>query len=202
MNRYSQNDEQTYILNYFANHAPGHLLDIGANDGQTLSNSRALIEYKDWSGLLVEPSPTAFNKLNSLYKDNDLVECLNVAIANEKGRIEFYDMESHLGNGDTSLLSTAVAAELPKWAATTEFKKIKVKAVTYAEIVDTYDFITIDCEGLDLDVLRQIDLKHTQMVCVEHNSVRDVRNAIIDYCGKAGLTKKIYECMENVIMAR
>jgi FkbM family methyltransferase len=202
MTKYSQNEEQTYILNYFANHAPGHLLDIGANDGQTLSNSRALIEYKDWSGLLVEPSPTAFKKLNSLYKDNDLVECLNVAIANEKGRIEFYDMESHLGKGDTSLLSTAVATELPKWASTTEFKKIKVKAVTYAEIVDTYDFITIDCEGLDLDVLRQIDLKHTQMVCVEHNSVRDVRNAIIDYCGKAGLTKKIYECMENVIMAR
>ncbi len=156
MTKYSQNLEQDYILNYFANHAPGHLLDIGANDGQTLSNSRALIEYKDWSGLLVEPSPTAFKKLNSLYKDNDLVECLNVAIANEKGRIEFYDMESHLGKGDTSLLSTAVVSELPKWAATTEFKKIKVKAVTYAEIIDTYDFITIDCEGLDLDVLRQI----------------------------------------------
>jgi len=202
MTKYSQNLEQDYILNYFANHAPGHLLDIGANDGQTLSNSRALIEYKDWSGLLVEPSPTAFKKLNTLYKDNDLVECLNVAIANEKGRIEFYDMESHLGKGDTSLLSTAVVSELPKWAATTEFKKIKVKAVTYAEIIDTYDFITIDCEGLDLDVLRQIDLKHTQMVCIEHNSVRDVRNAIIDYCGKAGLNKKIYECMENVIMAR
>ena len=202
MTKYSQNDEQTYILNYFANNAPGHLLDIGANDGQTLSNSRALIEYKEWSGLLVEPSPTAFKKLSALYKDNDLVECLNVAIANEKGKIEFYDMESHLGNGDTSLLSTAVVTELPKWAATTEFKKIKVKAVTYADIVDTYDFITIDCEGLDLDVLRQIDLKHTQMVCVEHNSVRDIRNAIIDYCGKAGLIKKIYECMENVIMAR
>ena len=202
MINYSQNQEQTYILNYFVNHAPGHLLDIGANDGQTLSNSRALIEYKDWSGLLVEPSPTAFKKLNTLYKDNDLVECLNVAIANEKGRIEFYDMENHLGKGDTSLLSTAVASELPKWAATTEFKKIKVKAVTYADIIDTYDFITIDCEGLDLDVLRQIDLKHTSLVCIEHNSVREVRNAIIDYCAKAGLTKKVYECMENVIMGR
>ena len=177
-------------------------MDIGANDGQTLSNSRALIEYYDWSGLLVEPSPTAFKKLQTLYKDNDLVECLNVAIANEKGRIEFYDMESHLGKGDTSLLSTAVVTELPKWAATTEFKKIKVKAVTYADIIDTYDFITIDCEGLDLDVLRQIDLKHTQMVCVEHNSVREVRNGIIDYCSKEGLTNKIYECMENVIIAR
>ena len=51
-------------------------------------------------------------------------------------------MESHLGKGDTSLLSTAVATELPKWAATTEFKKIKVKAVTYADIVDTYGLLS------------------------------------------------------------
>lgn len=201
MTKYSQSDEQVYILNYFSNHAPGHLLDIGANDGQTLSNSRALIEYKDWSGLLVEPSPTAFKKLNALYMNNDLIECLNVAMATEKGRIEFYDMGDHLGKGDTSLLSTAVKSETERWG-NVEFKKVKVKAITYAEIVDAYDFITIDCEGLDLAVLMQIDLKNTQMVCVEHNSVRDVRNAIIDYCSKAGLTKKIYECMENVILAR
>lgn len=197
---YSQNDEQQHIVNYFGN-KPHHLLDIGANDGQTFSNSRYLLEHLNWSGLLIEPSPTAFKKLNSLYKDNDLVECLNVAIANEKGRIDFYDMGEHVGKGDTSLLSTAVQSETNRWAGT-QFAKCKVKAITYAEIIDTYDFITIDCEGLDLDVLRQIDLKHTSLVCVEHNSVREVRNAIIDYCAKAGLTKKVYECLENVIMGR
>ena len=197
---YSQNDEQQHIVNYFGN-KPHHLLDIGANDGQTFSNSRYLLEHLNWSGLLIEPSPTAFKKLKSLYKDNDLVECLNVAIANEKGRIDFYDMGSHIGNDDTSLLSTAVQSETNRWAGT-QFAKCKVKAITYAEIIDTYDFITIDCEGLDLDVLRQIDLKHTSLVCVEHNSVREVRNAIIDYCAKAGLTKKVYECLENVIMGR
>jgi FkbM family methyltransferase len=200
MIKYSQNDEQQYIVNYFGT-KPHHLLDIGANDGQTFSNSRYLIEHLHWSGLLIEPSPTAFKKLNALYKDNDLVECLNVAIANEKGRIDFYDMGEHIGNGDTSLLSTAVQSETNRWACT-QFAKCKVKAITYEQIVDTYDFITIDCEGLDLDVLRQIDLKHTSLVCVEHNSVRDTRNAIIDYCGKAGLTKKIYENLENVIMGR
>lgn len=197
---YSQNQEQQYIVNYFGN-KPHHLLDIGANDGQTFSNSRYLLEHLGWSGLLVEPSPTAFKKLKALYKDNDLVECLNVAIANEKGRIDFYDMGEHIGKGDSSLLSTAVQSETNRWIGT-QFAKCKVKAVTYADIIDTYDFITIDCEGLDLDVLKQIDLKHTSLVCIEHNSVREVRNAIIDYCAKAGLTKKVYECLENVIMGR
>lgn len=197
---YSQNDEQQHIVNYFGN-KPHHLLDIGANDGVTFSNSRYLLEHLNWSGLLIEPSPTAFKKLNGLYKDNDLVECLNVAIANEKGRIDFYDMGEHVGKGDTSLLSTAVQSETSRWNGV-QFNKVKVKAVTYADIIDTYDFITIDCEGLDLDVLRQIDLKHTSLVCIEHNSVREVRNAIIDYCAKAGLAKKVYECLENVIMGR
>jgi FkbM family methyltransferase len=198
--RYSQNLEQDYIVNYFGT-KPHHLLSVGENDGITFSNSRYLLEHLGWSGLLVEPSPTAFKKLNALYKDNDLVECLNVAIANEKGRIDFYDMGEHVGKGDTSLLSTAVQSETSRWVGT-QFAKCKVKALTYADIIDTYDFITIDCEGLDLDVLKQIDLKHTSLVCVEHNSVREIRNQIIDYCGKAGLTKKVYECMENVIMGR
>ena len=198
--RYSQNLEQDYIVNYFGD-KPFHLLDIGANDGQTFSNSRYLLEHLGWSGLLVEPSPTAFKKLKALYANNDLVECLNVAIANEKGRIDFYDMGEHVGNGDSSLLATAVQSETNRWAGT-QFTKCKVKAVTYADIVDTYDFITIDCEGLDLDVLKQIDLKHTSLVCVEHNSVREIRNGIIDYCASFGLNKKVYECMENIILGR
>ena len=124
-----------------------------------------------------------------------------MAIANEKGRIDFYDMGEHVGKGDTSLLSTAVQSETNRWNGV-QFNKVKVKAVTYADIIDTYDFITIDCEGLDLDVLKQIDLKHTSLVCVEHNSVREIRNGIIDYCAAFGLNKKVYECMENIILGR
>lgn len=200
MKIYSQNDEQIHIVNYFGN-KPHHLLSVGENDGQTFSNSRYLLKELNWSGLLVEPSPTAFKKLKALYNDNDLVECLNVAIANEKGRIDFYDMGEHVGKGDTSLLSTAVQSETNRWNGV-QFNKVKVKAVTYADIIDTYDFITIDCEGLDLDVLKQIDLKHTSLVCVEHNSVREIRNGIIDYCAAFGLNKKVYECMENIILGR
>ena len=40
---YTQQLEQDVILNYFENKEHGTLLDIGANDGETFSNSRALI---------------------------------------------------------------------------------------------------------------------------------------------------------------
>ncbi len=58
---YSQNNEEQIIIEYFKDFK-GHLLDIGANDGLTLSNSRKLIEL-GWTGDLVEPSPNAFQKL-------------------------------------------------------------------------------------------------------------------------------------------
>jgi len=40
----------------------GFLVDVGANDGITFSNSRALLERK-WKGMLVDPNPTAFRLL-------------------------------------------------------------------------------------------------------------------------------------------
>ena len=58
MKDYSQNGEQKIILEYFQDKYKGKVLDIGANDGITLSNSRALIE-KGWDGVLIEPAPSA-----------------------------------------------------------------------------------------------------------------------------------------------
>ena len=55
---YSQNGEQLIIEKYFGDFK-GILLDIGANDGETLSNSRSLIK-KGWQAVLVEPSESAF----------------------------------------------------------------------------------------------------------------------------------------------
>lgn len=199
MTNYSQNSEQEVILSYFAKKGPGHLLDIGANDGQTFSNSRALLEHFDWSGLLVEPSPTAFKKLNTLYGNNNLVECLNVAIGTIKGKIDFYDMGDHVGRGDTSLLATTAKDEMNRWRGT-QFTKTRCKCVTYSEIEDVYEFITIDAEGVDIDILKQINLRHTQMLCIEwNNKIADL--AVIRSIVPVEM-KEIYRSLENVIFAR
>ena len=51
---YTQNNEEALILNHFTNRNPSDLtvLDIGANDGKTFSNSLKVIEL-GWHGLLV-----------------------------------------------------------------------------------------------------------------------------------------------------
>ena len=194
---YSQNNEQLVIEAYFKG-KPGHLLDIGANDGQTFSNSRNLLLNLNWSGLLVEPAPKPYAKLKALYKGNDLVQTLNVAIGDAEEWVDFYDMGEHVGNGDSSLLSTMVQSECDRWNGT-KFKKTKVRCQPYSEIEDVYDFITIDAEGKDIDILRQIDLKHTYCLCIEWNNNNEVLEEI-----RAIVPARfsiIHKNLENVIFA-
>ena len=114
---YSQNAEEKIILEYFEkkhSNFSGALLDIGANDGRTLSNSLALIERR-WKAVLIEPDADAFEKLIALHQGNEKVICYNIAIASEDGEMDFYKSGTHLNNGDTGLLSTLSQRDYDKW---------------------------------------------------------------------------------------
>ena len=202
MNHYSQSSEDKVIQNYFGLYK-GVLLDIGANDGKTFSNSLALIE-KGWEGVLVEPAPKAFDKLCELHKGNPFVKPLNVAIGTENEAADFWDMGQHVGNGDSSLLSTMKESETGRWVGT-EFTKIKVRCVDYVSFLEfspvkSFDFITIDAEGQDISILRQIDLSAVKCLCIEWNG-NEGDLAVIRSIVPVEM-KEIYRSLENVIFAR
>lgn len=176
MQVYSQNEEQKVILNYFKDKA-GTLLSIGENDGQTLSNTRALI-LNGWVGDLVEPAPIPLEKLKELYKDNHSINIIDSAICDYTGVMSFFVSGEHLGKGDTGLLSTLSLADKQKWEKSTEFKELTIPTLSWADFYNQrgfpkYDFISIDAEGYDFNILSQIDLIETQtaMVCIEWNSL-------------------------------
>ena len=90
-----------------------------------------------------------------------------------------------------------------------EFEKVEVDVLTFNDFrtkkvpgMFRFDFITIDAEGMDLAILQQIDLTkyQTKLVCIEHNSVPEAKEAMIAYCRSHGLVEIIYESGENVIM--
>jgi FkbM family methyltransferase len=197
MKNYSQNQEDIIVQNYFQGYI-GKLLSIGENDGITLSNSRALIEL-GWKADLVEPSPTAYKMLENLYKKNDNVTTHKVAIGKRNGFTQLFDMGTHLGRGDTSLLSTIKEKEMERWRGT-EFKPVKVKVMTYDKFTqETYDFISIDAEGMDIDILKQINLDGVKCLCIEYNNDRHAEAEI------RGLVperfKEIYRSLENLVYA-
>ncbi len=177
---FSQNNEELVIKKFFESPAgnlkPGTLLSIGENDGETLSNSRALI-LGGWTAVLIEPDPVAFSKLQALYKDNTRVDVFDFGIGDVRGRIPFYSSDTHLDKGDTGLLSTFSEVETKRFPGTV-FHKIEADMLTWAEFYSmevgprTYDAVLIDAEGFDLKILRQLDFSilKTKLVCVEWNS--------------------------------
>lgn len=200
---FSQNNEQEVILDYFKNQPEGCFLDIGANDGQTLSNSRALA-LSGWSGVCVEPAPDPFQKLETLY-DGSKVLVFECAIGKENGKMPFHISGSHLHKGDSGLLSTLEPDEMKRWQGTEQFVESEVDVLTWPSFyagcsVKTFDFISIDAEGLDFFILKEMNLKEmaTKLVCVEWNSNKMMKSAFHSIFTHFGF-RPIHTNFENLI---
>lgn len=162
---YSQNDEERVILDLFATQQSGHLLDIGAFDGKTFSNSLALIE-RGWSGVLVEPNPTSLKALIDLHGQNGKVQIIGGLVSPEPGLKKFFTCNDAVSTTDEQF------TELWK-SAGVKFQPIWLPPVHPAEIVygHRFDFITVDVEDGTLPIIRSMISAFTQakVVCVEHS---------------------------------
>jgi len=201
----SQNNEAQIVADYFKGFK-GTVLDIGANDGQTFSNSYDLIK-SGWSAVLIEPG-TVFTQLQELHKGNKLVNCYQLAIADKEQILTFYESGAHVKNGkDTGLVSTLDYNESIRWRNSgVEFTERKVQAVPFSWVYKwhkQFDFITIDAEGFDLQILKQIDLVKVgcRCLCIEWNGVIDLKREYSNYVAIWGL-RLISENRENLIFAK
>ena len=209
---YSQNNEDEIIFNWFQMNCqpkerPFSVLDIGANDGKTFSNSLLFIE-NGWEGHLLEPS-SVFSRCKSLHEDNELVKVYQLGIAEQNGLIDFYESGSFEGY-DKALVSCVDPNEMKRWGNSVSFEKTEAQFLTFEDFVfkynldkNTFDFITIDAEGLDRDILSQIDLElhKVSCLCIEWNSNDTFGTYFTRYCNDFGLSE-IHRNAENIIFAR
>ncbi len=189
---YSQNNEQDIILDYFKNKPHCTFLDIGANDGETFSNTRALA-LNGWPGVCIEPGLAAFEKLKILYPESNPVECFNIAITRSDGPIVLHESDS-IYSSDVGLLSSCIFAETLKWKHETTFSDTVALGVSWNTFLkefrnDLFDFISIDAEGMDLEILFQMDLKglECQLLCIEWGGDLAKKSAIQNYVLEFGM---------------
>lgn len=157
---HSQWGEQEIILKFFGTHV-GRFLDLGAYDGVDGSNSRGLSD-RFWSGVCVEANPFSFARLVENHSRNDKVICVNAAVMPTAGLVLLRDTQSQIAScADNPLIDAAVV------------RRYHVAGVTPDDLVATFgtdwDFVSIDIEGVDLDVLRVAGrlLEKTRLVCFE-----------------------------------
>ena len=173
--RYTQNDEERVILRALEGVERGLVVEIGAYDGVTFSNSRRLIEM-GWDAVLVEPAPAALEKLGALYEGNDRVSIVPAALAARRGDtvlLAATERGAHEG-----LLSTTLSGEASRSASRhgVAFAETRCDAGTWSDLLARFGhgahFISIDTEGTSIDRFLELDLRampELRLVCVERD---------------------------------
>ena len=173
---YSQNGEDLIIKDLFSHlgiRQPSYL-DIGANEPFVISNTY-LFYSKGSKGVCIEPNLYLYKKF---IRQRERDTCINAGIAfDEKKEADFYQFPKE-ANG----LGTFSKQEAVFWETTGNEKvgKYKVEAIIKTPLVSINDimekyftqhpnFISLDVEGLDLEILQTIDfIKYKpEVFCVE-----------------------------------
>lgn len=196
--KYSQNDEEEHILNYFSGKPAGRFIDIGSFDVFKFSNVRALYDA-GFSGVFVEPSPANYKGIADHYAWDSRITVLNIAVGEVNGEIDFYDC-----GGDA--ISTSDEAHMKKWErAGVKYTKIKVPQVSIVDFMNEYckdvDFISIDTEATNMALFINIPdfvFKQISMLCIEHDNRQD---EIEKKLKKFGFTTR-YMNAENILLAK
>lgn len=191
---YTQNEEETYILQSLSSIPTGRFLDIGAHDGITFSSTRKLYE-NGWTGVYVEPSPDVLPMLHKNVGSNCKV--LPVAIGSTNGSMDFY-------SSGIDMVGTLSLSHVKLWQNNVKFHKTTVDVITIDELekqVGTqFDFINIDVEGINLDVFNQFDWSkwNPKCVCVEYESYKNYMTNVMEKNG----FRLVYTSSENLVFTK
>lgn len=90
------------------------IIDVGANDGVTISNSLPFVK-SGWRAILIEPAPAVFKKLIANCRDYDNVTCLEIACCDNTGEADLY----FGSDGEDGFMSTLCRSD-NQWFSSTE----------------------------------------------------------------------------------
>ena len=157
---YSQFGEDLIINKFFKNFS-GRYVDIGCFNPIKYNNT-ALLYLRGWVGTNIDLNPSSIDLFKIIRKnDNNIVACLS----DKKKNITIYF--DHLFSALNS-----INLENSKNFNLKNLKKIKVKTKIFSDLVKhNFDFLNIDCEGSDYQILKSIDLNYytPKLICVEIN---------------------------------
>jgi FkbM family methyltransferase len=161
-------------------------VEIGANDGEQHDHLRPYILRGGWRGVMVEPVPYVFARLQRNYEGVDGVTLVNAAIADRDGRLPFFHLRDAAPeeratlpdwyDGVGSFNREALLSHAPQMPDIAErVVEADVEALSFDTLcarhgVDDLDLLVIDTEGYDAEIVRAIDFRRhrPRVVVYEH----------------------------------
>lgn len=148
---FAQYGEDVLLYTLFAPAPRGFYIDVGAHHPWRLSNTYKLY-LRGWSGITIEPNPDVA-ALFARRRPRDLH--LTCGIARERAELTFYKFADSKLNSFDSEQANRMEQKI--------VERIQVACLPLQDVVDqqrpdgVIDLLSVDCEGLDLDVLCSLD---------------------------------------------
>lgn len=176
---YSQEGEDMYLLKLFDGKKGGFFVDVGAHHPYRYSNTFALYRL-GWRGINIDATPGSMKAFDRVRRRDINVE---LTVGNTNTTTTFYMFEERALNTSSQKVAQAVIDS----GQSRLLQKIQVRQKLLAEILDQYlpnnvvfDFLNVDVEGKDVEVLKSNDWKRfrPQVILVEELGIHNVRQAI------------------------
>jgi len=148
----------------------GTFMEIGAADSVVNSNTYYFEKELGWTGICVEPRPDAFTKLAT----NRKCICLRGCVSDREGKASFLHVEDVPTLSGLLLKYDARHLErIQREAAEcgSKIQQIEVRCYTFRDLAcengfNAIDYLSIDTEGGELDLLRTIDFDQIEFKVV------------------------------------
>ncbi len=142
-------------------------LDVGASHPMKMNNT-FLFYLRGSRGVLVEPNPTLFELLKSKRKEDTV---LNVGIGFDKpSEADYYISDEPTWNTFSKEHADRIVSEKKRQIlATIKMKLVPINSVIAGYFKKTPDFLSLDTEGLDYEILKTLDFSKykIKVICVE-----------------------------------
>lgn len=193
--QYSQGGQDIYVTRILKEKRGGYFVEIGANNGYTMSNTYLLEKNYDWKGICIEPTPY---KITELTNNRPNATCISAAAFSESNlELDFTITVIDILNVITEYAEIAV--DFLRDSGTI----IKVNTKTLTDILnennapENIDYLSIDTNGSEYKVLEGIDFtKYKFTVITVKNSLIPERQTKI----KEILTSNGYSVQQTVNM--
>lgn len=174
---FSQEGEDMILSRFFSGKSNGFYIDVGAHHPQKFSNTYYFY-LRGWKGINIDAKPGSMAIFNQI-RPNDMN--LEIAVSNTRQTLVYYEFNEPALNSFNEEISK-------QRDATQEYKIVsQYEIMTYklSDILDKYltvyqeiDFMNIDVEGLDYEVLisNNWEKYRPKIVLVEDLNASDISN--------------------------
>jgi FkbM family methyltransferase len=178
---YSQLEQDLNVIKFYNGKKDGFFIEIGANDGITLSNTYLLEKEYNWKGICCEPNPIIFQ---NLIVNRSKSICCSEAVYNSSDNYIIFKLKNNslLSGISNHIIETKKFIFNQK----TINKLVQVKTISLLDLLNKYncpsfiEYISIDTEGSELEIIRNFDFnKYTfGLIDIEHNYIEPKRTEI------------------------